>query len=259
MKMKPSKVLLMLSCVLMSSGCVIKEYRESCPCRLVLDFSEVDTAVAGSADLYLTVPGGYVFSDTWESEAMETDYTVTVPRTWLNVNVVSGDNGYFRESGLRIPFGKECPSVYMHSSTVNADCEIWREVVRMRKNYCAVNISTKTEEGQGLSLRLLSNVCGYDVNGMPVEGPFRCDGVIDGEGLCRIVIPRQTDDHMMMEIIGDDGVVKRFALGYYIAASGYDWTAADLKDIDLELDLAVVRLTIRIQGWDKEQVYDIVI
>ena len=45
------------------AGCSVKEYRESCPCRLVLDLSEVDTAVVKSADLYVSVPGGYVSSD----------------------------------------------------------------------------------------------------------------------------------------------------------------------------------------------------
>ena len=53
-----SKALSLLFGVLLSAGCSVKEYRESCPCRLVLDFSETDTLAVRSADLYVTVPEG---------------------------------------------------------------------------------------------------------------------------------------------------------------------------------------------------------
>ena len=63
MKKRSSGILSVIVGVLLCAGCAVKEYRESCPCRLVLDFSEVDTSAVRSADLYVTVPDGYVFTD----------------------------------------------------------------------------------------------------------------------------------------------------------------------------------------------------
>ena len=145
MKIRSSRALSVVVGAFLCAGCAVKEYRESCPCRLVLDFSEVDTAVVRSADLYVTVPDGYVFTDHIGSEKFAKDYTAIVPRTVLQVNLVSGAGDMMTESGLSIPPGEDCPPVYMHSSTLNADCEMWRETVWMRKSHCRVDIDLNAD------------------------------------------------------------------------------------------------------------------
>ena len=114
MKIRSSKALSVIVGALLCAGCAVKEYRESCPCRLVLDFSEVDTSAVSSADLYVTVPDGYVLTDCVDSERFAMDYTAIVPRTVLQVNLMSGAGGLMAESGLSIPLGEDCPPVYMH-------------------------------------------------------------------------------------------------------------------------------------------------
>ena len=64
---------------------------------------------------------------------------------------------------------------------------------------------------------------------------------------------------MMLEIDDGGGVIKRFALGTYIASIGYDWTAPDLRDIDIELDFAMTRISLVVSGWDNEYEFDVVI
>lgn len=254
-----SKALSLLFGALLSAGCSVKEYRESCPCRLVLDFSETDTLAVRSADLYVTVPGGYVFTDRVGSEFFRRGYSVYVPRTWLYVSMVNGDEGMSSAEGLKIPFGAECPPVYMHSSYIDADCEMWREIVRMRKNHCRMNITLKTDGGNMPDLKVVSDVCGYDVAGKPQNGGFGYETRPDLSGSCSVTVPRQTGDGMMLEIDDGGGVVKRFALGTYIASIGYDWTAPDLQDIDIELDFAMTRISLVVSGWDKEYEFDVVI
>ncbi|MBQ2875254.1 MAG: hypothetical protein IJE85_08150, partial [Bacteroidales bacterium] len=85
------------------------------------------------------------------------------------------------------------------------------------------------------------------------------EGRMNGDGICSIVLPRQIDDSLVMELDNDTGILTRFALGEYIAESGYDWNAPDLEDIVIDLDFAVTHLTLVIQGWEKEYKYDVVI
>lgn len=254
-----SKALSLLFSALLYAGCSVKEYREACPCRLLLDFNEVDTSLVRSADLFVTVPDGYVFADHVEADLFRKGYEAEVPRTRLWLNAVYGAEDMYSESGLKIPLGEDCPPVYMHSSYIHADCEMWREVVWMRKNHCRMTMNLKGEGGYMPELRIISDVCGYDVAGEPVKGRFECTAYPDYSGECCVVVPRQTDDVMMLEIDDGEGVVKSFALGTYIASTGYDWSDPDLKDIEIELDLAVTRITLLIRGWDDEYMFEIVI
>ena len=64
------------------------------------------------------------------------------------------------------------------------------------------------------------------------------------------------------ERAGDDGervVVDRLPLGEYIARSGYDWTAENLADVNVALDLEMQQVMITVSGWDGVVVMDIVI
>ena len=259
MNMKSSKALSVIVGTILCAGCSVKEYRESCPCRLVLDFREVDTSSVRSADLYVTVPDGYVLTDYIGYESFGKEYSALVPRTVLQVNLMSGDGGLMSETGLSIPKGEDCPPVYVHSSTVNADCEMWHETVWMRKSHCRVDIDVNADEGYRPWLKIVSDVCGYDVHGRPVAGDFESRKQVDEEYSCSFVLPRQTDDLMTLEIDEGDGILKRFSLGEYIASTGYDWNSPDLQDIHIELDFAVTQILLKISGWDGEHRFDIVI
>ena len=55
------------------------------------------------------------------------------------------------------------------------------------------------------------------------------------------------------------GSLDRLPLGEYIARSGYDWTAEDLADVNVALDLEMQQVMITVSGWDGVVVMDIVI
>lgn len=259
MNKMPSIALSILSGILLYSGCSVKELRESCPCRLVLDFNKVDTSVIKSAELYVTVPDGFVFTDDIGHESFRNDYQIDVPRTGLYLNLVNGAGGCVSETGLDIALGEECPPVYMHSSFINADCELWREIIRLRKNHCRMNITVKGDEGYMPRLTVISDVSGYDVEGKPITGMFEREVQPDHYGKCSVIVPRQIDDGMVLDIDDGKGVLKRFALGTYIASIGYDWASPDLQDLNIELDFAVTGISIQVLEWDKEYVFDTVI
>ena len=117
----------------------------------------------------------------------------------------------------------------------------------------------KGEVVEPVSISLVGNVDGYASDGRPTLGRFCCSSVVDVDGSCTMVLPRQVDNTLMMELDDASGVLKRFAIGEYIAESGYDWATPDLEDITIDLDFAVTHLTLVIQGWEKEYMFDIVI
>ncbi len=234
-------------------GCSVKEDRGSCPCRLVLDFSGVDTVLIKSAELVLkTVDGSFMLREDIDVEDFAGSFDVAVPRDEIVVTVWSGTDGKLSDEGLLIPLGEDSPPVFFHASLVDADCESCLDTVRMRKNHCVMEIIfTGDGMAQG-SFAVAGNVCGYASDGRIVVGDFRA-GV--GEGT--VILPRQTDDSLSLEVTDASGVIKSFNLGGYISESGYDWTKPDLEDLTIAIDISVTEVRLEIGGWEKVLQFDV--
>jgi len=258
MKMIPSEILTCACCVLISVGCSVKEDRDSCPCRLVFDFSEIDTAVIDYADVSVAAQDGFFFTDRIDAQAFEEDYETLVPHGDVRVGAWCGADGLREGDGFLIPLGSDCPQVYIYYSKMNLIGEKRRLKVQMRKCFCRMTIMLKGDYVGSADLVLKGNVNGYGQDGSPLPGEFIYK--LPSEGMERkVVVPRQNDDSLTLEISGDSQVLRRFAIGEYIAATGYDWTKPDLEDITVELDFASTQVTLTVQGWNEEYKFDVII
>lgn len=247
-------------CLAFCTGCSIKEYRESCPCVLKLDISEVDVSVVKVADLFISGPEGYELADTLTCGGYDGIYEVEVPKGELGLWMYSGaGREYVGDGGLVIPYGEDCPPVYMHVSKVQAYGEEVTEKVSMKKNHCVLNVIVRAEEVFPLRLEFKGKVSGYDDGGEPLKGEFMYSAEIGPENSCRVLLPRQVDDSLVLDIIDGTEVVKVFALGEHIAATGYDWSEKDLKDMTLEIDFILSRFSIVVPEWDEVIVFDVCI
>jgi hypothetical protein len=246
----------LLCCV----GCSVKEDRERCPCLLRLDLSYVDTSAVNVADLFLSGPEGYEFSESLELNSCDGEYDILVPQGEVSVWLYSGLDGESAGAeGLKIPYGEDCPPVYMHSSVVAASGEFVTETVHMRKNHCILTVYVKSEELFPYSFRFSGGVNGYGVRGEPSEGAFSYSVNPDQDNMCVVCLPRQVDDSLMLEIVDDSDVLRRFTLGEYISEAGYDWREEDLRDVTVGIDFVVSQFTIAVSDWDDTHVYDVVI
>ena len=259
MKMLPFRLLLLTVSLLICAGCSVKEDRIECPCRLLLDFSEVDPSVIKSADYHLSASDGFIFTGSLESVFFKDQVVIDVPRETIKVVSWCGAGIYASESGLTIPYGDDCPPVYMHVSDVEASGESVSEVVVMRKNHCNMRINVIGEDRELVNLILHGNVNGYGSNGHPSKGRFAYKSAPDANGEISVVLPRQVDNTLALEVDDGTGLSKSFAIGEYISSSGYDWTAPDLHDIIIDIDFAITHVSLTINGWDKEYKYEIVI
>ena len=180
---------------------------------------------------------------------------------------------------IRIPVGEQMDSLYGFFKMYHTRCESVLCDVELHKEFCTVSF-TLGEDGytSPYDIEVWGNVAGVSAwDLMPVKGDFRY-APVQKNGVYQVRVPRQEDNSLELVMVempdqvgrggrspvgaGDDGertVVDRLPLGEYIARSGYDWTAEDLADVNVALDLEMQQVMITVSGWDGVVVMDIVI
>ena len=94
---------------------------------------------------------------------------------------------------------------------------------------------------------------GWTPDGSPAPGPFSRRLLPGTDGRAVLRLPRQGDDSLLLHIVFSDQVVRTFALGTYIAGAGYDWTAPDLEDLTLTVDISLTSVTISSDLWTRTE------
>ena len=239
------------------AGCSVKEDRNPCPCLLELDIKGPDAEASGSVDVLLTSRNGFVFHETVDSWMEESLYSVSVPRDEIHVRAWCGGGRNVSEDGLKIPLGQDCPRIYMYDSDIVTEGEFYREEVLLMKNHCVLTLVNKGKDNDFTNLVLKGNVSGYDEVGEPLSGDFVFNLGDGSEEEYEAVLPRQRDDSLMLEMEDGKGNQVAFSLGRYIVASGYDWTASELKDVTVTLDYALTEIRLVIDGWESVYRYDV--
>ncbi len=234
-------------------GCSIREDRDSCPCQLVLDFGGLPAET-----LLLTEAGGDVRRDTLP--AGTGSWRVAVPRGDVRLLAVSPPAAFRSGEGLRIPEGEACPELWLAVRQYPGAGEEVLDSVRLHKEHARLQIRIRSAGGPvPYALTVVGNIAGYDAGGKPAPGSFRYRMRPDATGSCVACVPRQADSSLMLEVLEGNSPVRSFALGEYLAESGYDWTAPDLADVSVEIDYARTLLTLRSADWSQTFSFEIVI
>ena len=227
--MRPLEVLSAICFLLSCVSCSIKEDRGDCPCRLMLDFSENDTVSVRSAMLLLNASEGFSLADTLQCVDFDEEYQALVPCGNVNVMAWYGGEGYVTgKTGLRIPYGEDCPEIYMSFFNVEAEGEVLRREVRLQKNHCKATLYVQSEEMFPYRLVVRGDVGGYGSDGTPSVGEFMYELELSEDMVGWVILPRQIDESLSLEVWEGDSVLKVFTLGRYISAVGYDWSLENL-------------------------------
>lgn len=229
-------------------SCSVKENRDGCPCVLELEMHQmqafpVEVAVWAEE-----------FRDIREVDR-DTTLRMIVPRPSVRVRAVHGTS--VDAGDMLIPYGFDCPPLYLFDGEADTSGETASVRVGLRKAYCALTVTFSGPPGweEPYALEIIGNVNGYREDGSLSEGLFACR--LSGSGT--VCLPRQRDDSLRMDVILQDNKVRTFALGAYIASSGYDWSSPDLQDLTLEIDLSVTQITFQIDLWSETIPLEIVI
>ena len=264
--------------MLLLSSCSVKEDRSGCPCWMTVEMPEQVGHDGGRLDnddcvvLRLRVNSdedevGYSYQVT---EAVKPDVGALeyeVPRGSVGVSVIGmpdrvGHDGIVGYDGdeIRIPVGEQMYSLYGFFRMFYTRCESVLCDVELHKEFCTVSF-TLGDEGYSspYDIEVWGNVAGVSAwDLMPVKGDFRY-APVQKNGVYQVRVPRQEDNSLEMVMLDDDDIVDSLPLGEYIARSGYDWTAEDLADVNVALDLEMQQVMITVSGWDGVVVMDIVI
>lgn len=246
--------------VLLAAACSVKEDRSACPCTLIIDFTGLDISSFPQTDVRATSSGAPVLEEKVPAERYRDEYTASVPRTGTFLNLSYGDGGSFshREGFTAMP-GEEFPALYLQTEALDTENESVGIAADLHKVYCNITILMKSDGPYPYSVSVEGAVRGYGVDGALVRGPFSFSPVIDSGGKCSVRVPRQADSSLMLLIKEDDTTLREFALGEYIVESGYDWSAKDLEDVEIEIDYAKTDVVFKINGWETVISFDVII
>lgn len=220
-------------------SCSVKENRVLCPCVLSIELQDLPGPVSVQV-----VAGDYQAT---YSAKQDTVMVVQAPKGKIRLLAVCGAK-LEPEENLEIPFGYDCPPLYLYSGLVNTLCDSTSVSVELNKHFCTLSLSFDGPEGWGEPYwaQIRGQVNGLDRDGQPVEGDFSCR--LDTGFTARL--PRQSpDDELWLDITMPDSVVRTFALGTYMQRAGYDWTAPNLDDLPLQIQLSVTELLVHSDLW----------
>ena len=233
--------------LLLVPSCSVKEDRTACPCGLTLELAGLPVR-----PVFLRVTGeGYSWTEVVHADTV---LVLPVPKGEVAVSAVGG--ALAEEDGsVRIPEGEEAPSLYLFHADISTEVEQVVLPVVLHKQFCTLELLFKGPPGYGppFEVAVEGFYGGWEADGSPASGPFSRRLLPGSDGRAVLRLPRQGDDSLLMHIVFSDQVVRTFAMGSYIAASGYDWTAPDLEDLTLQVDISLTSVTISSDLWTQTE------
>ena len=225
---------LLLCCL---ASCCVKEDRSACPCFL---YVAVRTPPSGQTVGLRFRCEGY---EALLEVCTDTVLVVPVPKQEVEVLALSGAALPSGNGRLQIPLGFDAPPLYLFRESVDARADTAAVNVLLHKHFCRLSMHFDGPPGWGEPYwaEVRGQVDGIDLDGEPSSGDFSCR--LDSGGQVRL--PRQDPEaELWLDVAMPDRVVRSFTLGTQMLNAGYDWMAADLEDLDLQLDFSVTTLTL---------------
>ena len=241
--MSSDRFLRILLPLLLVPSCSVKENRAVCPCGLTLELAGLPVR-----PVVLGVAGeGYSWTEVVHADTV---LVLPVPKGEVTVSAVGGVLAE-GDGSVRIPEGEEAPPLYLFHADVSTDAEQVVLPVLLHKQFCTLELTFKGPPGYAPPFEAVVEgfYGGWAPDGSPAAGPFSRRLLPGSGGRAVLRLPRQGDDSLLMHIVFSDQVVRTFALGTYIAAAGYDWSAPDLEDLTLTVDISLTSVTISSDLW----------
>ena len=245
--MSSDRLLPILASLLLLPTCSVKENRAVCPCALALELTALPVR-----PVVLSVTGeGYSFTEIVQADTV---LVLPVPKGKLAVSAVGGALAG-GDGSVLIPPGEEAPPLHLFYADVSTDAEQVVLPVTLHKQYCGLDLVFTGPRGYGppFEVAVEGAYGGWLPDGSPSAGPFSRRLHPGSDGRATLRLPRQGDDSLLMHIVFSDQKVRTFALGSYIAASGYDWYARDLEDLTLHVDISVTSVTVSTDLWSQTE------
>lgn len=257
------RLLPLLLSVIALCGCSVWEDRTDCPCFLTVDCSGVDCwsmMDAGNRRLSWNVShldGEWCRAGDIVLDTLAPAFELEVPKDSLCVSASCGAD-LAPDGGVHVEEGAAFPRLYFHSALVDASGATARDSVVLHREHAELFLYIRNLMLEGAAYDIEGSVAGCDNCGRPVQGRFLTRVHTDSRGFGSVVIPRQVDGSLRLNVTYAGELVRSLAIGEYIIQSGYDWNALDLEDISMVVEYYQTKVTIRIEQWKKTLTFTVV-
>lgn len=195
-------------------------------------------------------------------------YEHACPRDYARVSVLSGlDQGELGGETLTFPPGRQADLVWAYATSFSAWADEYVVDAEPHKQYCLIRFlfdgSPTAPDDYPWHFRLLADCSGLDLYTLePIPGAYSSIVEPDALGEWYGVLPRQHGNTMKLEVILPDaqdpaGGSTEYVidLGAAFEKQGYDWSAEDLRDIEIQVGFAQVGVTLTVQEWVHDDQY----
>lgn len=252
-----------VAAIFLLCSCDIREDRVDCPCYLTLDWSQVDCR-SMLDDGFDVISWGVSAADgSWQQcgdnplETLDPFTEIEVPRDTVSVIALCGAAAD-PVNGVTVEEGQEFPHLYFYCREVDATGMMARDTVTLHREHAGLYLYMRNVMQSGAGYTVTGTIAGCGPSGHPVPGPFSVRVPVDSRGLGSVVIPRQVDGSLRLNVSYAGEVVWSLAIGEYILQSGYDWTAENLEDIVMEIDYYQTKVVVSMEQWKKTLTFDVV-
>lgn len=253
---------LILICTQLLLSCSVKEDRTGCPCILEIDMGGIEADEAA----VLSIWGSRLLSqETVLPLDFPEGYEKPVDKGYNTVSALCGkfNTSLDRQRFLTIPEGKDFDRIFAHVKNVECTGEYAFDTLNMTKQFCVLDLVMLNpgEDQYGYTLELESNTSAMDIFSLSgIQGHFHCCPEQIEEDTYRSVLPRQTDNSLMLTLYGKNhDAEKVLHIGEYINRSGYSWTTPSLDDITIRIDYASGQVTVTVRDWETGKEQDCII
>lgn len=258
---------LVLGGAIAAAGCSVKEDRSFCPVYVTV---LVDRFVQqGFNDGSVSFSSGSVLKreETSFLSHLRDGCTWPCPRSLAGTAVVSGIvNGIFSGDTLLFRKGLEADPVWSYGESFSVDDDDYTVDAVPHKQYCKLKFVMDGAESSGKypwRFRVKAGCNGINlVTSEPVKGEYQTIVGPNALGEWYTIVPRQSGNRLLVEIFLPDGdshsqgrLEYVFDLGAVFEKASYDWTAPDLKDMEVRVDFSSADLKIEVIDWEGDDSY----
>lgn len=247
----------MLCVMALASACSIKEDRNQCPATLTVVMTPAAVLRAGMEACPLRVTDR-VASFKAELDGLRPRAEFKVAKDTVRVCCwLPKPLNYPGATVYTIEYGKQCDSLWAYSHAFVASGEEISDSVTLHKRFLTLTVEYNLREGGEMpyDMQIVSTTAGTELlTHKPVAGNFQYALDFGGDKRSSVRLPMQGEPgelRLLLSEKGQDTPADSFPLGEELSGRlGYDWYAADLADVTIEVDFAKFEYSLAILPWE---------
>lgn len=228
--------------LLILSSCTVFENRDKCPSYVIADIQyDSDKNDDGSLTMLRYRDGAFDGRDMYGFAVEQHTYEIPVETgMWDFLFFSRLEEGMIDGPACRINMydSSNWPKLFVSSKHILVDKNVFSYKSILRKEYWQLDLVVRGEGHNVSRIELLCNSSSLDARNLEPCGDEKKIR-FEGNSIKGLILPRQKDGRVELAIYDEssDPQPRVVHLGTLMKREGYDWSALDLADVAIEIDL----------------------